>query len=582
MKIKSLTIVLLVFFLSLQYIFGAETITISSPVTTDVCNAKEYEYSATTSGLNPNKSYYVNWIVGTGTYTNGTISGVKVTWGATTSSNTGTLKVELKDAANNSVVATSSELSFTIKSIKHIKAQLPMFGGGGGVYTLSPCDAGTLYLSAADIQVPGTGNPPQEVFNWKWLVPSGWTVDGQTSNGSTVILGNQNVTVTYPASPTEGSIKVQGYHVVNGCTADTQESLPSDAVSVKREVAFTFSANKSYLLCGDTNPVTFTVSPAPACAVYYWNNSQTPTTSNSFQLTPDGSSPAIATVNIVYGGKTKTMSKTINYQLFAPGVVPQIQGSGIICSSNQSYTVTDLRPGYTVSWNCSSNLTRISSQVSYPGVFNQNASGLGWIEAIVLSACGNSQAIRFEVWAGSPTIDYISGPQYVSQAGNCESYFITHGNANATYQWWVVPTWGTIPCTINSYGNSANICFPEDGDYRVYAKATNDCGESTAELFVSVGIYEPYIIYPNPGDDNITLQISETGTTLSSSYAKEKLKKSDSYEVKILNEQGTLMKAHQTKQLPLNIQTHSLPNGKYIIQVVTNGKTWNKQLLIKH
>jgi len=78
------------------------------------------------------------------------------------------------------------------------------------------------------------------------------------------------------------------------------------------------------------------------------------------------------------------------------------------------------------------------------------------------------------------------------------------------------------------------------------------------------------------------LQSSETGTTLTSSFVTEKLKKSDTYVVKILNEQGTPLKTQQTKQLPLNIQTHNLPNGKYIIQVVSNGKTWNKQLLIKH
>lgn len=210
MKIKLLTILLLISFLGLENINGAETITISSPATTDVCNAQQYVYSATTTGLDPNKSYSANWIVSPGTYTEGTISGVKVTWGATTSSNTGSLKVQLM--VGTTVVATSNELSFTIKSIKHIKAQLPMFGGGGGIYTLDPCTSGTIYLGAADIQVPGTGNPPQEVFNWKWLVPSGWTVDGQTSDGSTMILGNQDVTVTYPASPTEGSIKVQGYH----------------------------------------------------------------------------------------------------------------------------------------------------------------------------------------------------------------------------------------------------------------------------------------------------------------------------------------------------------------------------------
>lgn len=141
MKFRSLTIVLIATFLSIQNLFGAETITISSPATTDVCNATLYVYNATTSGLDPNKVYYVNWIVSPGTYTEGTISGVKVTWGATTSSNTGKLKVQLKIGDN--VIATSNEISFTIKSIKNIKAQIPFFGGGGA-YTFEPCSSGSI------------------------------------------------------------------------------------------------------------------------------------------------------------------------------------------------------------------------------------------------------------------------------------------------------------------------------------------------------------------------------------------------------------------------------------------------------
>jgi len=52
MKLRLSIIVLLASFLSLQNLFG-QTITISSPATTDVCNAKQYVYSATTTGLDP-------------------------------------------------------------------------------------------------------------------------------------------------------------------------------------------------------------------------------------------------------------------------------------------------------------------------------------------------------------------------------------------------------------------------------------------------------------------------------------------------------------------------------------------------
>lgn len=582
MKLKLSIIVLFVTFLSLQNLFG-QTITISSPANTDVCNEKEYIYSATTTGLDPKKVYYANWIVSPGTHTEGTISGAKVTWKATTTTNSGKLKVELK--TGTTVVATSSELNFTIKSIKHIKSQIPMFGYGGGVYTISPCESGTLYLSAADMQVPGTGNPPQEVSNWKWLVPSGWSVDGQMSNGSTMILGNQDVTVSYPASPTEGSIKVQGQIVVNDCS-DPQESLASDVVTVKREINFTLSANKAYVLCGETNPVTFTVSPSPACAVYYWNNSQTPSTSNSFQLTPDGTTPPTATVNIVYGGKTATKSKTVNLLLFEPGVTPEIQGSSVICGSNEQYTVSNLRPGYTVSWGSSGSVTRTSAQISYPGVFNKTSTGAGIIDATINTPCGVYPTVLHKnVWAGNPTINYISGPQDVDAYGM--GYYAAIGSFpddNATYNWSIEknsPLSASVSYSASS--NGINVYFQGDGDYWLRVNATNGCGTTTtSELYITSGSYDPYIIFPNPGDDNITLQASQTINSMKSASIKEKAVKSETFEIRILNEQGTSMKVQQTKQLPLNIPTGNLPNGKYIIQVVANGKTWNKQLLIKH
>lgn len=398
MKIKLLTILLLISLSWLENINGAEIITISSPATTDVCNAKQYVYSATTSGLDPNKSYYANWIVSPGTYTEGTISGVKVTWGATTSSNTGSLKVQLK--VGDDVVATSNELTFTIKSIKHIKAQIPMFGGGGGVYTVDPCSSGTIYLSAADIQVPGTGNPPQEVSDWKWLVPAGWTVSGQTSDGSTMILGNQNVTVTYPASATEGSIKVQGYHVVTGCTSELQESVSSDPVTVSRKKTFTLTANKSYLLCGDTSPVTFTVTPALSCATYYWNGSQTASTSNTCQITPNGSTAVTVSVNIFYGGTSVAKTKTINYYMFAKSNPPSIQGPPQVCPGGSSFSVSNLRSGQTVIYTPSSNISKTQSGNSC--TLYSSSTGTGYLDATVHTNCGDTVLARKPLDVGSP------------------------------------------------------------------------------------------------------------------------------------------------------------------------------------
>jgi hypothetical protein len=274
---------------------------------------------------------------------------------------------------------------------------------------------------------------------------------------------------------------------------------------------------------------------------------------------------------------TKDAQITVTQNIIAPGTT--ISGSDVVCSSGNTFSVPGLAPGTTISWNSSSNITLSNAAANYC-TYSANSNGEGWIEATINApTCGTSVTLpRKTVWAGVPVINYISGSNHVDAYGMAIYEAITQLNPGATYNWSVSPSG-----TVYNYGKTAQIYFQGDGDYHVYVNASNTCGtSSTSELFVGVGINEPYIIYPNPGDDNITLQTSEMETTLPSSSKTEKSKKSDTYLVKILNEQGTQMKTQQTKQLPLNIQTHSLPNGKYIIQVVTNGKSWNKQLLIKH
>lgn len=617
MKLKSLTILFIVTCFCLENIYGAETISISSPTTTDVCNAKQYVYSATTSGLDPNKSYYANWIVNPGTYTEGTISGVKVTWGATTTSNIGTLKVELKNS-NNVVVATSNEISFTIKSIKHIKAQLPLFGGGGGVFTIDPCQPGTLYLGAADIAVPGTGNPPQEVFNWKWLVPSGWTVDGQTSNGTTMILGNQDVTITYPASSTEGTIKVSGYHVVNGCTSELQESLPSDAVTVSRKKTLTLSASKSVLLCLDTSPVTFTITPALPCAVYYWNNSQTPSTNNSFQVIPDGSTNVTVTVNVVYSGTPVTLSKTINYQLFPPDVVPAITGSGFLCGNNESYSISNLRSGYTVSWNCSSNLTRVSPQISYPGIFNYNTTGSGWIEATISTPCGNwPNVLHIPVWAGL-TASFSGNTSVLVGGSGTWTGSATCGTPPYNYEWYLREddgsgTEGVLVGTDNSLtlwsvprsSKSAGVSPASvpiimqpitktiyylylrvsDANNRVFITPEKQIvGYGNVDLInplerMELGKDENIStlqlkISPNPASNETTIEINDTGMQDSKSNSEWQVEVYDAM-------QSLKVKAQKLKGNQYNIHTAGWKEGIYMVRVKFGEEIITGKLVVK-
>lgn len=93
--------------------------------------------------------------------------------------------------------------------------------------------------------VPGTGDVnPEKVNSYAWQVPTGWTVNGQLSTGTNWMVTGQNVTVTYPASNTGGSIKVKASYLVS--CGGLQESKESTAVTVSRSVSLTINTDQSY------------------------------------------------------------------------------------------------------------------------------------------------------------------------------------------------------------------------------------------------------------------------------------------------------------------------------------------------
>jgi hypothetical protein len=214
------------------------------------------------------------------------------------------------------LLATSNVITVTIKSILHLEPTLTPYTNGN-IFTIAPCNSGQVLLEVTKLNIPGTGYFPEKVYNYVWILPAGWSANGITSTGSNEIYGGSYITASYPASSTGGTIKVKGYEAILGCTADVQSSKFATA-TINRNVTIGLIADKSYFLCGDTNPVTFTATTSTAmpCALYYWNNSTTPTTSNTIQISPDGQNNLIVSVKVVYGDTEINRSITIQRKLY--------------------------------------------------------------------------------------------------------------------------------------------------------------------------------------------------------------------------------------------------------------------------
>lgn len=237
------------------------TISISKKNTgdpTNVCNNSILSYVTTISEAP--SGYTVTWIKTHANIEGESTSEANVKWTANSDVDgyIGTIKAQLKNSSGT-VIATSNTITVTIKSILHLEPNLTPYTNGN-IFTIAPCNSGQVLLEVTKLEIPGTGTyNPEKVYNYVWILPAGWSANGITSTGSNEIYGGSYITASYPASSTGGTVKVKGYEAILGCTADVQSSKFATA-TINRNVTINLTANKSYFLCGDTNPVTFTVT----------------------------------------------------------------------------------------------------------------------------------------------------------------------------------------------------------------------------------------------------------------------------------------------------------------------------------
>jgi hypothetical protein len=327
---------------------------------------------------------------------------------------------------------------------------------------------------------------PEKVYNYMWTLPSGWSANGITSTGSNEIPGGSYITATYPASSTSGTIKVKGYQAIIGWDATTQSSKYATA-SIVRNVTINLTANKSYFLCGDTSPITFTVTANPElpCALYYWNNSTTPTTSNTIQISPDGQNNLIVAVKIVYGNTTVNKSITVQRKIYV--TTPILSTPSFTCNSTFTCTVLNLGPGYTVNWGNHSNNLELLSQTGFSATFECSGTGDSWVEPTYSTPmCGGGYPVsRKTIWVGGGSfILHVSRPDGVpvsiGQFGDLEAcpytdyeFYIESqvGGCHTVDNYWSVPTTWTIN---SEYGGFISINTNDDPNNFIAVDA-NDC-----------------------------------------------------------------------------------------------------------
>ncbi len=584
-------------FLIISLTVYSQTITISKSNSQDpdkICDKSEYNYTASLGGDLPSE-YTVDWVPINGTEKGTSSTTAKIKWESTSAANGNIGKLTAKIMSNNNVIATSNTITLTIKSIKHLKPDDISPFAGYNQLTISPCNQGSYILETQKLVVPGTNNQ-QKIYDYAWTIPSGWSMNGTTSTGAE-ISGDSYNTVNYPASSTNGTIKVRGYGLINGCGSEMQYSKYSTAISVKRDVNIELTSNKNTYLCGDTAPITFTVNATPdiiPCAVYYWNNSTTGTTSNTFQIAPDGFNDLIVTVNVIYGGTSKSASKTIVVKSFEPPY-PYIQGERVMCSGSNQYNISELRPGYTVSWAPSSNINEVSSSGN-SAVFSPISNGTGYLNATITSPCGDNYTCpQKNLWIGEPDPNHFT----MILQENYSNQVFPNGNGefelcpNTYYSLYLSPVsqlenYGIYDAVIY-LGANYNIIDEGSGYVHFYVDAVNYPHSGIVEIYAECGDNYEFktmdfvegncgyymMISPNPST-------SETIISIESNNKNETLDKTKEWELEIYKPSRLLKeKKAKIKGNKLKIKTSGWKEGVYLVRANYNNKLIKGKLVVK-
>jgi Zn-dependent metalloprotease len=290
-------------------------------------------------------------------------------------------------------------------------------------------------------------------------------------------------------------------------------------------------------------------------------------------------------------GQNSTLVNQVENAWYAVGVGTQptqvtMSGPFVLCFSNTQYTLSNVPPSSTITWTCSNNITRVSAQGSNPCIFKGNATGSGWINATISNASCGSIIVPKNIWSGKFESTVVTGTPDV-----CPNSLYTYiaqvpGGHSSSYSYsWVYPSnWYNN----GQYQNTILLQTPYSPQYGVVrVSITNSCGTSG---YSGITVYPSYncggyfLIYPNPTSDELNIEINESAINAINDSLLPNLDNNEiekSFEIRIFNSMGFLLKSTNESGLNFSIPVSDLNEGSYIIEINDGKSGYRQQFMIK-
>lgn len=387
----------------------------------------------------------------------------------------------------------------------------------GGDFTVDMSSTTPVTYTSSPIK----NHAGEDVSEYSWNIPAGWSVGGVVSTGSEVYTtSSQSITVT-PDNCSAGDIKVWAEN--NKCgtqfIASTKKSKP---------ITRTFPSltiDGPSVLCGSES---YQVNNVPSGFSITWNSSY-----NITRTGPQGSNPCTFSSSSSDEGyiKASLSSNVCNSSVDLPDKLVRLNGpafddiyldlltsggqdASIMCE-NTTYHIYLMNDGpcstSSYTWSLPSGWTKFYTWNNMVSV-NTNSSPGGMVEVNANTCCGTNKKI---------ITDYMPG-------GYCGGYYMAMS-----------------PNPANTY---VELSFTEliEEPMTTLAKSSNETISSNEE-----------IIKKN--------EFGELGN----------------YTIEILDKNGTIWKSVQSSNLNERIEIRDLRPGIYFVHIITDKEVYKRQLLVK-
>jgi len=262
-----------------------------------------------------------------------------------------------------------------------------------------------------------------------------------------------------------------------------------------------------------------------------------------------------------------------------------ISGPSTVCSSS-TFSIIGLPPGVGFVWNRSSNLSVNSGQGTANYSVSKTGNGNGWVEVRFIDDCGTTNAIRKNLWLGSPAAVGLSPTSTSITIGQAKTITVTSTNGSSGNISWSKT--GTSAVFLSYTNSNAVVEGRFSGTTTIRATTSNACGSTSGVTTVSVTSGggggggggddclpspcppDPLSVYPNPSEDYF---IISAGDKIKDSNMQATIRVVDIY-----GQPQLIINGHSLKD-PLNIS--GLKNGIYTIFVETKDNRYTVRLKVE-